>query len=229
MTPSGKRKIVVDFEWAKTEQKIFFNGKVLKQEIIEFGAVMLDADFKELGNFKCYVKPRYMSKLTDTIINLTGITDDLLADARDFSEVLKEFVDWCENGQGKYEVYAWSDNDLIQVRKEIEAKGIARTDAIRFLLGNWYDLQKEFDSMLGFKSRVSLENALFTAGIDLEGKAHDALDDARNTAQLICFMNDPEKQETIIRKIREVLCGTDEKATLGEMFDMSMFSGLPEE
>lgn len=229
MIPSKERKIVVDFEWERTEQKIFFNGKFLKQEIIEFGAVMLDADFKELGTFKRYVKPRYTSKLRNSIINLTGITDDILADAEDFSEVLKEFVGWCEDGQGKYEVYAWSDNDLNQIRKEIEAKGIEHTDSIHFLLGNWYDLQQEFDSMLGFKSRVSLENALFTAGIDLEGKAHDALDDARNTAQLICFMNDPEKQETIIRKIREVLCGTEEKATLGEMFDMSVFAGLPEE
>ena len=48
-----------------------------------------------------------MRILRNGIINLTGITDDMLADAEDFSEVLKEFVGWCEDGQGKYEVYAW--------------------------------------------------------------------------------------------------------------------------
>ena len=44
----------------------------------------------------------------------------------------------------------------------------------------WTDFQNEFDIHLGFERQISLKLALDMAGIDFNGRQHDALDDARH-------------------------------------------------
>ena len=60
-------------------------------EIIEIGAVLIE-NGKELERFQTFVNPG--RKLTDEIINLTGITDDLLVDAPDIAQVLPKFMEF---------------------------------------------------------------------------------------------------------------------------------------
>lgn len=230
MKKTERRKIVIDFEWDKVKGKNYDRSHPVRHEIIEIGAVMLDSDFQELSRFKCYVKPVFIEKISAEISKLTGITDQTLEGAKDFSATLEEFISWCEKDDGRYEIFSWSNSDLIQISKEIEGKGILKTERITYLLNNWNDLQREFDSALGFSKQVSLANALFAAGLDGTGQFHDGLDDAVNTARLLCFLNDPEKQKTIIKKIKQIMSGeTQVKTTLGDLIDMSMFSQLPPE
>ena len=61
------------------------------------------------------------------------------------------------------------------------------------MLCHWRDLQVEFDDILGFYRRQSLENAMMLLGIEPEGRAHNALDDAKNTAILYTYLTDPVK------------------------------------
>ena len=60
-------------------------------EIIEIGAVLIE-NGKELERFQTFVNPG--RKLSDEIIRLTGITDDLLTDAPDISQVLPKFMEF---------------------------------------------------------------------------------------------------------------------------------------
>ena len=61
-------------------------------EIIEFGAVIYrKGEF--LREFRSFVNPH--RKLPSKIIELTGITDDMLKDAPDIEEVLPKFLEFC--------------------------------------------------------------------------------------------------------------------------------------
>lgn len=88
----------------------------------------------------------------------------------------------------------------------------------------WSDFQKEFDSHLGFDRQVSLKFALDMAGIDFSGREHDALDDARNTAELLqIFKNESLFNETL-RKVKEAMTPSSLENTLGSLFDLSAFT-----
>lgn len=78
----------------------------------------------------------------------------------------------------------------------------------------WQDFQRTIDDYLGFERQISLQKALELAGIDFNGHAHDALDDARNTARLLSVYQDAVK-------IKEVLISTPLGNSIGNMFDFS--------
>ena len=88
----------------------------------------------------------------------------------------------------------------------------------------WIDFQKEFDRHIGFERQVSLKLALDMAGIDFFGREHDALDDARNTAELLQIYKDEELFEKTLRKIADVMKPSSFGNTLGSVFDFSAFS-----
>lgn len=223
MKYNTRRKVFLDFEWHNISNDYSIQREVATNEIIEFGAVMLNSKNYEIKKFKSYVKPQYIHKISKKIQKLTGITDETLSEASTFETVFKEFTDWCETGRGNYEVYTWSNNDLTQLKEELTLKVITQNDSIRYMLENWFDLQKQFDTTLGFEKQLSLSNALYAAGLEARGIAHDALDDARNTAMLYTFLTDPTEQQTTIANIHSVLCSEDTHITLGDMFNWNQF------
>ena len=85
----------------------------------------------------------------------------------------------------------------------------------------WQDFQRTIDDYLGFERQISLQKALELAGIDFNGHAHDALDDARNTARLLSVYQDPVKIKEVLEKIREVMIPTPLGNSIGNMFDFS--------
>lgn len=72
------KHIVIDLEMNKIARSSEAR-KICKSEIIEIGAVMLDENLQEIGNFRTYVKPEYNDKIAAEIRNLTGITDAMVA------------------------------------------------------------------------------------------------------------------------------------------------------
>ena len=55
--------------------------------------------------------------------------------------------------------------------------------------------------MLGTRRRLALSDAVFYLGEDFQGKEHDALWDARNTAEVFVLSKDREKFEKIMAPI----------------------------
>ena len=51
--------VVVDLEMNPVSREFREIRRTLKDEVIEFGAVKLDGDFRQIGEFQCYVKPEY--------------------------------------------------------------------------------------------------------------------------------------------------------------------------
>lgn len=215
------RKVIVDFEWHKISNTYKRERLLCDQEIIQFGAVMQDENNQEMGIFHSMVRPQFVLKYSAKIEELTGISEADLSIAPSFEKVFFDFLRWCDQRDVPYIIYSWSDNDLQQIKNELMLKQITCTDRVEYMLCHWRDLQVEFDDILGFYRRQSLENAMMLLGIEPEGRAHNALDDAKNTAILYTYLTDPVKQRTVVKKIKDILTPEEKGTTLGDLFDFN--------
>lgn len=217
------KHIVVDLEMNNIRRRSEAR-KICTNEIIEIGASMLDENLWEIGKFQIYVKSEYNDVIVPKISKLTGITNEMVANAPTFSVAFKQFTDWCLNIKDDVMIYAWSNTDHSQVMKEIQLKQYKLSEEEHKLMEHgWTDFQNEFDIHLGFERQISLKLALDMAGIDFNGRQHDALDDARNTAKLLRVFKDEELFDQTLRKIEEVMKPSSLENTLGNLIDLSMF------
>ena len=215
------RYVVVDLEMNKLDNQYTEEKKICNQEIIEIGAVMLDNGHQEISRFKTYVKPQYSEEIRDVITKLTGITTKMVKDAPVFEEAVKQFFGWCFSYDGECQVQAWSDSDLHQILAEIALKHYVINKEEQELIDNWMDFQNEYIVKLGLGRVVSLEKALNYAGIEFRGKQHDALDDAKNTADLFKIIRDSSLFEEHLHIVKEALESKPMVNTLGSMFDFA--------
>lgn len=219
------KHIFIDFEMHPISKEYKQERKVSLMEIIEIGAVMLDEDYREISSFKEFVRPEYVKEMYASVISLTGITPGKLAGAIRFEEALRLFLKWCKSFEEDYIIYAWSGNDFEQIRKEMILKGIKWDDDITKMMDRWVDFQKDYCELANLTRVISLEKALNSIGIYFAGKIHDALWDARNTAELYRVTRDKCAYYGLISSIQAVLEKKDEsRCTLGEMFDFGLLS-----
>ena len=119
------------------------NPRLLRQEIIEVGAVMFDEDGRIAGSFCEYVKPQLGPSVSPRIRLLSGISDRMVREARSFSEVITLFLDWCGTD---CRLYCWSENDALQLMHEASYKNYHSRPRLLALLSGWEDVQKIFGS-----------------------------------------------------------------------------------
>ena len=215
------KHVVVDLEMNKISKNSTARS-ICSCETIEIGAVMLDENLREVASFRTYVKPEYNSVIDRRISRLTGITDEMVEHAPLFGEAFRMFTNWCLGTGDDVTIYSWSDSDYNQIAKEIVLKGYHVTDSEQPLLAKeWSDFQHEFDAHLGFDRQLSLKMALDMAGVDFSGREHDALDDARNTAELLQIFRDQSLFDRTLRKIKEAM-EPSSMGCLGDLVDFSM-------
>ena len=189
----------MDLELKPVDKQFRRQRDICRQEVIEFGAVKLGEDMAETDSFRALVKPAY-GEIPPRYANLTGITNDMVADAPDFETALNSFAAWCGDAET---VYAWSGSDLDQLRGEVKMKSI--DFPLDRLAGKWADFQKIFTRAVGLKRELSLEQAVNIADISFEGHQHDALWDARNTAELFRIYRDEGRFNAVIGPLREAV------------------------
>ena len=210
--------IVVDFEMNPVAGEYKAERKICRSEIIEIGAVVMDESFVILGEFKTLVKPQYNDSIYKKYETLTGISTQMVCGAPTFITAYEMFVNWCESFGNDYEVYAWSENDYNQLTAEMKLKEYAKQDKMR-LLEKWFNFQKEYTEKLGLERIMSLEKALDYAGIEFEGHMHDALCDARNTAELFAIVRNEERCNLVLRAVMDALKPKQMSNKLGDMID----------
>ena len=191
--------VFMDLEMKPVDKQFRRERDICRQEVIEFGAVKLGEDLSEIDSFRALVKPA-LGEIPPRYAQLTGITNDMVAEAPDFETVLGQFAAWCEDAET---VYAWSGSDLDQLRGEVKMKGI--DFPLEALAGKWADFQKIFTRAVGLKRELSLEQAVNIANINFEGHQHDALWDARNTAELYRIYRDEARFNAVIGPLREAV------------------------
>ena len=210
--------IIVDFEMNPVAGEYKEERQISRSEIIEIGAVIMDESFLVLGEFKTLVKPQFNDSIYKKYETLTGITTQMVCGAPIFATAYEMFVNWCESYGSEYEIYAWSENDYNQLVAEMELKNYRKADMMK-PLDNWFDFQKEYTEKLGLERIMSLEKALDYAGIAFEGHMHDALCDAKNTAELFAIVRNEERCNVVLKAVMDALKPKNVCSTLGDMID----------
>ena len=154
------KKIVLDLEFIPYRRK---QEPYCVHEIIEIGAVALDADNEIYDEFQMYVKPQY-GTVPPFVTAITGITNEMLVGQVSFSEAMQAFEAWLPQKE-PYRFYTWSGSDQHVFQAEAEWKE-------RPLLGNfygwWVDLQRLHQRIYGFSKPMKLVTALGSMQIYFE-------------------------------------------------------------
>ncbi|MEK3884698.1 3'-5' exonuclease [Paenibacillus sp. PL2-23] len=163
---------------------IEFNGRKfaseLPMEVIEIGAVRLDANLNVIDEFTDFIKPVYFAKLNSFIQKKTGIPQASIDSAASFPKVIREFLAWLGRSQQPM-LITWGGEDLKRIVLDTR---MHKLDDAYWLAIPCFDLLKGFLRVRGLSNDVSVEAALTELGLSSEGSAHRALDDARMTADI---------------------------------------------
>ena len=210
--------IIVDLEMNPLAGQYRAERSNCKQEIIEIGAVVLDENLLVVGEFKTLVCPEYNTEIQKKYETLTGINTGMVVGAPKFAAAIEMFVSWCESYEDDYEIYAWSENDFKQIQAEMKLKRYG-SSAVDRLFDRWNDFQEEYRVKLGLERIMTLEKALNYAGIPFAGRQHDALDDAKNTAELFAIVRNENRCQETLKYVLDALKPKKISGTLGDMFD----------
>jgi len=172
--------IVMDLEWNNAYAK---KRAGFMNEVIEVGAVKLDASLRETDVFSMLVHSQIGKKLRGSVKRLTNITTADLADAKFFTQVLSLFRKWL--GDGENVILTWGDGDIRVLLDNYQY--LNGVDRLSFLQ-NYADLQTVVQDRLRLetKNQIGLEAAALLLEIPLESYAqHRALDDSRLGAECL--------------------------------------------
>lgn len=210
------RHIFIDFEMNHIAGQYQEERTFSKMEIVEIGAVMLNEQYQEIDSFQSYVRPEYNDKIEKQCTKVTGITTETVASAPVLWKVLEKFIKWC--GCDDLMVYAWSDSDLRQLKRELNLKEIECQELHR-LCDHWVDFQRTFCDLLGIEKRVALKHAINAIQSEFDGAEHDALWDARNTAKIFALSKNEAEFQRIMGPVIEAFKPVEPMtSTLGDLF-----------
>lgn len=149
-----------------------------KSEVIQIGICEVELSSLEISRcIRYYVKPFNKWEISSYCTELTGITHEQVSKlGRPFNELGNTITkEWAPKNKM---IHTWGDD--IGVLEDA-----AKSASVKSPWGrNISNLSYAFRSAFNLKRNLSLENALNYLGLEFEGKPHDALIDARNTARL---------------------------------------------
>ena len=192
--------IVLDLEWNSAYYKP--QGRFIN-EIIQIGAVKLDDNFKVIDTFQVYIKSQIVKKLSNRVIELTGITNDKMSSGITFREAVSRYNKWA--GEDTITM-TWSNSDLYAI---VENTRIFLENSIKFGLYNYLDLQSYIQGELKLMghpitNQISLANAAEMLGISTEGfELHNAKDDAYLCGVMLKNTYNKERFEKLIKNAQE--------------------------
>lgn len=177
-----------------------FEATRFSNRIISIGCIA------ENGNtFSTLVKPSDKKKVDKFITELTGITNEMLADAPSADEAFTELYNFfVANSDGKepiYYVYGNSDADFLRATARHMNDTLACVTA-QAIAGNLIDYAAVVKQFFAVKSDMALRKVymLIQAEKDLVQK-HDALEDAKMLETVVSHLYDkckPEDKDTIL-------------------------------
>ena len=172
--------IVLDLEWNQpiSKGKTYRTEKLnLYGEIIQIGAVKLNDDLEITDEISIFVKPEIYTKMNKEIKELTSITDEDIAGGLSFSAAVDRLLSWA----GEQPIFLmWGESD-----EEMLIDNSILHNLNCDWIPEWFDAQLMFDDQITQEDRrYSLDYACYTLNIT-GSYAHDALHDARATAEVL--------------------------------------------
>lgn len=205
-----KANVVIDVEMCVVQKGYKRRDFPYEHEIIQIGAVMMDESYEMMGDFTTYVHPQY-GKIDHFIHSLTGISEKDIQQAPPLEGALRNMLGWIAGRDVTF--YSWSVTDYKQISREIRAKEMNEEEMSMFLdQTHWIDYQPVAGQRFDKRWRLALEDALMLAEVDPEGKQHDGLVDARNTARLIAKMEKNPESHFLQDRLQQ---NAEEQESLG--------------
>jgi len=175
--------IVLDLEW---NQSSYPAGEVkeIPFEIIEIGAIKLDSEKKQLGQFSELIRPQVYRRMHSFTRDLIHLHMEELKAADGFVSVAQRFLQWC----GDDVIFCtWGPLDLTEMQRNMayyHLKPLTQ-GPLAFL-----DVQKLFSiAYEDGKSRRSLEHAVDFLSLEKDIPFHRALSDAHYTAKVLATLD----------------------------------------
>ncbi|MDT3427075.1 inhibitor of KinA sporulation pathway (predicted exonuclease) [Paenibacillus forsythiae] len=164
---------------------IEFNGRKFASEhpmeVIEIGAVRLDASLRPVDEFTSLIRPVYFATLNSFIKKKTGIPQEEIDIAPRFPKVISAFRRWLDQSPDDVLLLTWGGEDMKRI---IQDTRMHKMDDTYWMKAPYYDLLKGLLRARGLKNDVSVEGAMELLGLESAGSAHRALGDARMTSDI---------------------------------------------
>jgi len=157
-------------------------GEVPRQEmeIIEIGAVMLDARLFQIeAEFQTFIKPVRHPLLTDFCKELTHINQEDVNGAPVYADAIEELKKWMYEFDDAL-FCSWGDYDRKQFEQDCAYHGVAYP----FRSGH-LNLKAAMAQHLVLPKKLGIGDAIRRVGLRFEGTAHRGIDDARNIARIV--------------------------------------------
>ncbi|MDO5348697.1 MAG: exonuclease domain-containing protein [Lachnospiraceae bacterium] len=182
--------IVFDLEWNQSPRGKEGAVDHFPFEVIEIGAVKLDENRKQIGEFRQLVCPTVYTQLHYKISEVTHLDmETLRREGVPFEQAMNQFLEWCSASGEDYRFVTWGSMDLTELQRNMVYYGLEIPFPMPLL---YYDLQKLFSLRYGNgKEKLSLDQAveIMEVPIDEEKPFHHALDDAYYTGQIMSRMD----------------------------------------
>lgn len=172
--------LVIDFEATCCDR-----GTVPRREmeIIEFGAVMVDAeDFRVVDAFERFVRPQRHPTLTPFCTTLTSIRQHDVDAAPTFPECVADFKPWLYRYR-EVAFCSWGDYDRDQLQQDCDFHRIPNP-----ISAPHFNVKRLLSERQRLKKKYGLAQAIERAGLRFVGTHHRGIDDARNIAALLPFV-----------------------------------------
>ena len=151
-------------------------------EIIEFGAVMSDADFRVIDEFQRFVKPVRHPVLTRFCTELTSIRQQDVDGAPTFPDCAAAFEAWLHRHSG-FAFCSWGDYDRNQLQQDCDFHRIPNPVSAPHL-----NVKRLFSERQSLGRTYGLAGAIEKTGLGFSGTHHRGIDDARNIARLLPYV-----------------------------------------
>ena len=177
------RYIVLDLEWNQPknpkEAIPCGNNRKLEGEVIQVGAVVLDDEKTIRQELRIVIRPRFYTKMSRRISDLTGITDEMIQAGIPLEEAMQQLRDLTTDEP--FAFFSWGMDDLRVLKQTFAMVGM--DDA---WLTPWYNLQLIFGLQTGVgKTQKALKSAMEMLEMEIDRPAHDALNDAYFAALIL--------------------------------------------
>lgn len=189
--------VVLDFEATCERNK----ATQQPQEIIEVPSVLLDSrSLQQVAEVQLYVRPVARPTLSEFCTELTGITQETVANAPVFIEAMSVYLNWL-----------WQHKLSNSLTTDPQLKTFAFVTVSDWDLGTllpnqqrltplhphhhvgyvdfdrWVDLKRVFARCMG-EGKTSMVDMLNRLELPLQGRQHSGLDDCRNTARILAAL-----------------------------------------
>lgn len=154
-------------------------------EIIQIGAVKLDANLNILDTFSSYIKSDIYKEVHPFVKKMTGISNSTLKNAPSFEKVYIDFLKFIDCKDSIFGT--WGTNDLKELYRNILFYNLSYENVPTMYINIQQHASKFFNNPVG--KCIGLQNAISILQLNQDKKYHNALNDAYYTALVFQKIN----------------------------------------